>query len=194
MYSPSCFFLQVANTLGATEPNPGINLLAQEGLSMSPEQRVAKLLDKYSHLFDREAGPRLVNELLRRSGGLLPASLNALNLGRHFPLQGYQSLLQQLLPELLQMFKNHEFERQRDSYIRLQHIFQLVAAPGMGKTTASNAMFAALHHVYNTPPGQWSTLLPAGLASEDAPSLATRVNNSFGPDNFLVFSLPLTGA
>ncbi len=134
-------------------------------------------------------GRDLLGQLQHRSASAaVPKNISDTVLGWHFPLLGYRSLMLQLLPELFRMVYNHrELRRTPAEYIRAQHILQLAAAPGMGKSTAAIAMWAALHHVC-TQHALLSQWLP-GFTVETSELGAELIKRSFSPQTFLVFRL-----
>jgi hypothetical protein len=161
---------------------------------LSPEARVQLLIQQYGGVYDSQVGARQV-QMLQLRDQQLPAELNGEKLGQRFPLMGYRSILKQLAASLANMLLAREADPtlvHPDSYTRENHLHQLIAAPGMGKTTAATTSWAALYHAY-TNIDKYKALLPE-LSPAAAAALISRVKNTFAPDNFLVFSLPLISA
>lgn len=148
------------------------------------QQPLEMLLSRYADSFDCSAGARLLEELARRSATTpVSTSLTGEILGRHLPLHGFRSLMAQLVPQLATMMLNSlELHNAQDHHMHGQHILQLVAAPGMGKTTAATAMWAVLHYLCSTQ----DQLVVQGLRGVQG---VERILQSFSPKKFLVFYL-----
>jgi hypothetical protein len=155
---------------------------------LHPEQRLAMLIRDHGSSFDLGAGRRLLSQLRQRSQETaISGQLNSNFLEVELPLAGYQSLAVQLVPQLQKIMSNFRKRRSKpDAYKHTEHILQMAAAPGMGKTTAATAMWAVLHHLCTTGDDLVQGLHTLGDDSID------RIKASFTPSRFLVFSLNLS--
>jgi hypothetical protein len=110
----------------------------------------------------------------------------ARQLGSQFPLFGYRSVVRALASELVSMEVNRQqLHSDPDSYKHTQHILQLAGPPGLGKTTAATAMWAALHFACSSI--CMDDLLPE--ASESWGRMRRRIHLSMSPTKMLVLGL-----
>ena len=110
------------------------------------EQQAAAALQQFALHYDAAAGQRLLGLLSHRAARTpIAVDSSARALGRHFPLLGYRPVIKALVEVLLAMENNLELKTS-DDYERAQHILQLAGPPGLGKTTAATALWAALHY------------------------------------------------
>lgn len=156
-------------------------------VQLSEQEILTALLQEFGQLFDEAAGQRLMQQLLDRGDGApIQLQTTARQLGSQFPLLGYRSVVRALANELVSMEVNRQLLHSNpDSYKRTQHILQLAGPPGLGKTTAATAMWAALHHACSS--SRVDDLLPE--ASEGWDRMRQRIQLSMSPTKLLVFGL-----
>ena len=154
---------------------------------LTGEQRLRLLHALYEGLFDRGAGQRLQAEMQRRMRPTPIAQQQGLLIADHFRPLGYHTLAARLKPALVNMEESLQAYLDGgslDTYQRADHILQLAAAPGLGKSTASRLVWVALHQeLMQRPPGSLSALDVV---------LQQRVANSITPNNLLLFQLDLS--
>ena len=117
--------------------------------------------------------------------------LFAEQLGNSFKLLAYRHPVLQLAEHLRLMLKQHEWycthprtDQDEDAYHRTEHILRLLAAPGLGKTTALRSLWPCLH--------QACTNLDQ-LSTNDFANLRSWVTDSLGPQQFLVYQHSISG-
>mmetsp|Transcript_28609 Transcript_28609/g.62959 ORF Transcript_28609/g.62959 Transcript_28609/m.62959 type:complete len:796 (+) Transcript_28609:220-2607(+) len=149
-----------------------------------PQDRVKLLVEKYrSALQLRQQATR--EELERRSSPIPVYHKGVVGIGKHFPLVGLNRPAHRLLKALKRMNRNFQHGPALPNYRATDQALRLVAAPGMGKSTASTALW---HEVFKI--AQESEQLLQGDAYDQR--LHARITSSLGPDNMLVFSMDLS--
>lgn len=161
---------------------------------LSSEQSSGLVVQHLAASFDRTAGQRLLRRLQQRSSdAAVPPYTTPLTLGAYFPLMAYRAPVRDLSMCLLNMETARRIEfADTDVYRRGVHILRCAGTPGLGKSTAAEALWPALVQAWQSP-GFLSEVLDAagGAASPDATKLKQRLLISLAPDRLLVFKLSL---
>lgn len=161
-------------------------------MQLTDDQVLAALRHRFGQHYDKATGQRLLQKLLLRRAKLpINSQHTGSSLGSHFPLLGYRSLVGALSDVLNSMEFNLMAHTDPMTYKRSQHIVQLAGPPGLGKTTAATAMWAALHCACSSSGGGGSSPMKQ-LLPDDSPNwerMRQRILRSLTPSKLLVFNL-----
>lgn len=165
-------------------------LLAAPLLSSEDAQQL--IIQHLTAIYDGMAGYRLLQHLQQRCPDApVPQQATALALGAYFPLMAYRAPVRQLAMHLVDMECARRIEfANPDVYRRGPHILRCAGTPGLGKSTAAEALWPALHQAWQSSEFLASIGAAAGAAATaDVTKLKQRLLNSLAPERLLVFKL-----
>lgn len=142
--------------------------------------------------YHSSAGHRMLRHMQQRSlDAPVPQKATALALGAYFPLMAYRAPVHDLAKQLVGMESaRSDLGDQRDLYRRQVHILRCAGTPGLGKSTAAEALWPALHTAWQSPEFRSAVADAAGDAGHaEVAKLGLRLLNSLVPERFLVFRL-----
>lgn len=169
--------------------------LSQPTPNLSPQDAQQLVIQHLAAVYDRTAGYRLLQFLQQRCLDVpVPQEASALGLGNYFPLMTYRAPVRDLSMLLLEMETAKRIHcHMPDVYRRESHILRCVATPGLGKSTAAEALWPALHQAWQSQDILSAVGVAAGAvdgsAQADILKLRRRVLNSLTPGRLLVFKL-----
>lgn len=142
--------------------------------------------------YDSFAGYRMLQRLQQRCPDApVPQEATALSIGACFPLMAYWAPVRDLAMKLVCMESARRIcFSDFDLYIRDVHILRCAGTPGLGKSTAAEALWPALHAAWQSPEFLSAVYQAAGdVCRDDVDKLGRRLANSLTPKRLLVFKL-----
>lgn len=167
---------------------PPLPLLNFAPLGSSSEQRRELLVQRFGPLL-RERVKNLPRQLAQRLGDIMvtPSPSRVLNIGQHFRLFSLRGPAQQLMKLLVLKDRQFYSLSKMDKPMQHLHLLKVVAAPGMGKSTALGALWVEVYRLVS----EHEDALRRQL-QERGSNLVDRVLCSLKPDQPLVFIMDLS--